>query len=149
VDPAALPAMAYVWLKAIHIIAVIAWMAGLFYLPRLFVYHADSEPHSEQSDTFKVMERRLLGVIMNPAMVATWVAGLLLAQIGNWWTAPWFLAKLALVVVMTWFHVWLGARCRDFAADANRRPASTYRIINELPTILVVAIVILVVVKPF
>jgi putative membrane protein len=141
--------MAYVWLKAIHIIAVIAWMAGLFYLPRLFVYHADSEPHSEQSDTFKVMERRLLGVIMNPAMVATWVAGLLLAQIGNWWTAPWFLAKLALVVVMTWFHVWLGARCRDFAADANRRPASTYRIINELPTILVVAIVILVVVKPF
>jgi protoporphyrinogen IX oxidase len=149
VDPAVLPAMAYVWLKAIHIIAVIAWMAGLFYLPRLFVYHADSEPHSEQSDTFKVMERRLLGVIMNPAMVATWVAGLLLALVGNWWTAPWFLAKVALVVVMTWFHVWLGARCRDFAADDNRRPASTYRIINELPTILVVAIVILVVVKPF
>jgi putative membrane protein len=149
VDPAELPAMAYVWLKAIHIIAVIAWMAGLFYLPRLFVYHADSEPHSEQSETFKVMERRLLGVIMNPAMMATWVLGLLLAWIGDWWTAPWFLAKVALVVVMTWFHSWLGARQRDFAADANKRPASTFRIINELPTILVIAIVILVVVKPF
>lgn len=148
-DPAELPAMAYVWLKAIHIIAVIAWMAGLFYLPRLFVYHADSEPHSEQSETFKVMERRLLGVIMNPAMMATWVLGLLLAWIGDWWTAPWFLAKVALVVVMTWFHSWLGARQRDFGADANKRPASTFRIINELPTILVIAIVILVVVKPF
>jgi protoporphyrinogen IX oxidase len=149
VGPAELPVMAYVWLKAFHIIAVIAWMAGLFYLPRLFAYHADAEPHSEESETFKIMERRLLRIIMNPAMMATWVLGLLLAWIGDWWTAPWFLAKLALVVVMTWFHSWLGARCRDFAADGNRRPASTYRILNELPTILVIAIVILVVVKPF
>jgi putative membrane protein len=141
--------MAYVWLKAIHIIAVIAWMAGLFYLPRLFVYHADAKPESVQSETFKIMERRLLGIIMNPAMVATWVLGLMLAWIGDWWTAPWFIAKIAFVVVITWFHFWLASRCRDFAADANRRPASTYRIINELPTILVIAIVILAVVKPF
>jgi putative membrane protein len=148
-DPANLPAMAYVWLKAVHIIAVIAWMAGLFYLPRLFVYHADAKPESVQSETFKVMERRLLGIIMNPAMVATWALGLMLAWLGGWWTAPWFLTKLALVVVMTWFHLWLASCCRDFAADANRRPVSTYRIINELPTILVIAIVVLAVVKPF
>jgi putative membrane protein len=148
-DPADLPATAYVWLKAIHIIAVIAWMAGLFYLPRLFAYHADAEPESVQSETFKVMERRLLGIIMNPAMVATWALGLALAWIGGSWTAPWFLTKLALVVVMTWFHFWLASCSRAFAADANRRPASTYRIINELPTILVIAIVILAVVKPF
>jgi putative membrane protein len=148
-DPANLPAMTYVWLKAGHLIAVIAWMAGLFYLPRLFVYHADAKPESVQSETFKVMERRLLGIIMNPAMVATWVFGLMLAWVGDWWTAPWFLTKLALVVVMTWFHFWLASCCRDFRADANRRPASTYRIINELPTILVIAIVVLAVVKPF
>jgi putative membrane protein len=144
-----LPAVAYIWLKAFHVIAVVAWMAGLFYLPRLFVYHADTEPHSKQSETFKLMERRLLGAIMVPAMVASWVLGLLLAAIGHWWTAPWFLAKLGLVLVMTWFHGWLTARQRDFAADQNRRPASTYRIINELPTLLLIGIVILVIVKPF
>ena len=144
-----LPATAYGWLKAVHIIAVIAWMAGIFYLPRLFVYHAGSEPGSDKSETFKVMERRLLGVIMTPAMVATWFAGLLLAWAGNWWTAPWFLAKVGLVIVMTAFHFWLAARCRDFQADANRRAAATYRILNELPSLLVVAIVILVVIKPF
>jgi len=149
VDPADLPASAYIWLKAFHIIAVIAWMAGLFYLPRLFAYHVDAEPHSEESETFKIMERRLLRIIMNPAMMATWILGLLLVWIGNWWTTPWFLAKVSLVVVMTWFHSWLGARQRDFAADANRRPSSTYRILNELPTVLMIAIVILVVVKPF
>lgn len=146
---AALAATAYVWLKALHVIAVVAWMAGLLYLPRLYVYHADSEPGSAQSETFKVMERRLLGVIMNPAMVATWVLGLSLATIGDWWRAPWLIAKLALVVVMTWFHFWLAARCREFRADANRRPARTYRIINELPTLLLIAIVVLAVVKPF
>jgi putative membrane protein len=140
---------AYDWLKAIHVIAVIAWMAGIFYLPRLFVYHAGTRAGSEQSETFKVMEQRLLGVIMTPAMVATWLSGLALAWLGDWWAAPWFMAKLALVAVMTGFHLWLSARCRDFKADTNRRPAATYRLLNELPTVLVIAIVILVVVKPF
>ncbi len=142
-------ASAYFWIKAGHIIAAIAWMAGLFYLPRLFVYHVDAEPRSVHSETFKVMERRLLGVIMNPAMAATWILGLILAWIGDWWAAPWFLVKLGLVVAMTWFHYWLALRCSDFATDKNQRLARTYRIVNEIPTILVIAIVILAVVKPF
>lgn len=141
--------MVYVWLKAAHIIAMVAWMAGLFYLPRLFVYHADAEPGSDKSETFKVMERRLIGVIMKPAMVATWVLGLALAWLGNWWTEPWFIAKVCLVLVMSGFDGWLGARSRDFAAGANTHPARTYRIANEVPTVLLIAIVILVVVKPF
>ena len=140
---------AYDWLKALHVIAMVAWMAGLFYLPRLFVYHAGSKPGSEQSETFKVMERRLLAVIMNPAMVATWLIGLSLATIGHLWTAPWLIAKFALVVLLTLVHFWLAARAREFAVDANTRPARTYRIVNELPTLLLIAIVILVVVKPF
>ena len=140
---------AYDWLTALHVIAMVAWMAGLFYLPRLFVYHAGSKPGSEQSETFKVMERRLLGVIMNPAMVATWLFGLSLATIGHLWTTPWLIAKFALVVLLTLVHFWLAARAREFAVDANRRPARTYRIVNELPTLLLIAIVILVVVKPF
>jgi protoporphyrinogen IX oxidase len=140
---------AYFWLKAGHIIAVIAWMAGLFYLPRLFVYHVDAEPRSVQSETFKVMERRLFGVIMNPAMVLSWALGLTLAWIGDWWDAPWFLTKLGLLGAMTGFHFWLGWQCREFAADNNQRSARLYRIVNELPTLLVIAIVILAVVKPF
>jgi len=148
-EPAILPAAFHIWFKAGHIIAVIAWMAGLFYLPRLMVYHVDAAPRSVQSETFKIMERRLLGVIMNPAMVASWVLGLMLAWIGELWTAPWFLSKLILVATMTWFHFWLARRCAEFGADANRHSARTYRIVNELPTLLVIAIVILVVVKPF
>lgn len=140
---------AYPWLKALHIVAVIAWMAGIFYLPRLFVYHADAEPGSDKSETFKVMERRLQEAIMNPAMVATWILGLLLAWAGNWWTARWFHAKVGLVVLMTVFNFWLALRRRDFLNDRNRYRARTYRIANELPTLLVIAIVILVVVKPF
>ena len=142
-------ATAYPWLKALHIVAMVAWMAGIFYLPRLLVYHAGSKRGSEQSETFKVMEGRLFRVIMNPAMIATWVLGLSLAAIGDWWTAHWFEAKIALVVLLTFFHMWLGARVRDFALDANRHAARTYRIVNELPTLLVLAIVILAVVKPF
>jgi putative membrane protein len=144
-----LAAAAYVWLKALHVVAVIAWMAGLFYLPRLFVYHADSPPGSDKSETFKVMERRLQRVIMNPAMALTWILGLMLAGIGGWWAAPWFQAKVALVIVMTGFDLWLARRRRDFENDANLHPARLYRIVNELPTVLVLAIVILVVVKPF
>ena len=124
-------------------------MAGLFYLPRLFVYHADAEPGSETSETFKVMERRLHEAIMRPAMIATWILGLALAWLGNWWSEPWFITKVCLVLVMSGFDGWLGARRREFAADGNTRTARTYRIANELPTLLLIAIVILVVVKPF
>jgi putative membrane protein len=139
----------YPWLKALHVIAVIAWMAGIFYLPRLFVYHAESVPGSDKSETFKVMERRLLRAIMNPAMIATWVFGLLVAFAGDWWAAPWLHAKLVLVLAMTGFHGWL-ARCRrDFEHDRNRYSARTYRIANELPTLVMILIVVLVVVKPF
>lgn len=148
-DPAMLSASVYIWLKAGHIMAVIAWMAGLFYLPRLMVYHVDAVAKSVQSETFKIMERRLYGVIMNPAMAASWILGLLLAWAGDLWTAPWFQIKFVLVAAMTGFHVWLGRQCRNFAADTNRRTARTYRIVNELPTLLVIAIVILAVVKPF
>ena len=145
----ALAGKAYDWVKAIHIIAVIAWMAGIFYLPRLFVYHADSAPGSEKSETFKVMERRLYSAIMTPAMITTWLAGLALTTSGHFWTAPWLMAKLVLVALLTWFHVWLGWRIRDFAENNNTRSSRTYRIVNELPTLLVIGIVILVVVRPF
>jgi putative membrane protein len=141
--------MLYIWLKAAHIIAMVAWMAGLFYLPRLFVYHADAVAGSEQSETFKVMERRLKKAIMAPAMIATWVLGLALAWLGNWWSSPWFITKVCLVLILSGFDGWLSARLREFAADENIRSARTYRIANEFPTLLLVAIVILVVVKPF
>ena len=143
-----LAANAYPWLKAFHVIAVIAWMAGIFYLPRLFVYHAGSSIGSEKSETFKVMEQRLLAAIMTPAMIATWVLGLSLVAIGGLWSEHWLMAKLTLVVLMTLFQAWLVARARDFLRDKNRVSARTYRIANELPTLLVIAIVILVIVKP-
>jgi putative membrane protein len=142
-------ATAYPWLKAFHVFAVIAWMAGIFYLPRLFVYHADAKPGSDKSETFKVMERRLQEAIMNPAMIATWVLGLLLAWGGNWWRDGWFEAKVVLVVLMTAFNFWLALRRREFAEDRNLYSVRAYRIANELPTLVVIAIVILVVVKPF
>ena len=145
---AELAASAYPWLKAFHVIAVIAWMAGIFYLPRLFVYHAGSSIGSEKSETFKVMEQRLLTAIMTPAMIATWLLGLALAALGGLWSDHWLMAKIALVVGMTLFQAWLVARARDFLRDANRVSARAYRIVNELPTLLVVAIVILVIVKP-
>ena len=145
----ALAGQDYLWVKAIHVMAVIAWMAGIFYLPRLFVYHADAAPGSEKSLTFKAMERRLYAAIMTPAMIATWLAGLALATSGHFWADRWLMAKLVLVIAMTWFHVWLGGRLRDFAEDRNRLSARAYRMANELPTLLVVGIVILVVVKPF
>jgi putative membrane protein len=139
----------YPWLKAFHIVAVIAWMAGLFYLPRLFVYHADAPVGSDKSETFKVMERRLQRAIMNPAMVATWLLGIAVASIGGWWSSPWLHAKIVLVILMTGFNFWLALRRRDFENDSNRYSARTYRVLNELPTLLVIAIVILAVVKPF
>ena len=139
----------YEWLKAFHVIAVIAWMAGMLYLPRLFVYHCAAEPGSKQSETFKVMERRLLTAIINPAMVATWVLGLWLAWRGGWYASGWLQAKVVLVLMLSGLHGFLLGWARDFAADRNRHSQKFYRIINEVPTILMIAIVILAVVKPF
>jgi protoporphyrinogen IX oxidase len=136
-------------LKAFHVVAVIAWMAGMLYLPRLFVYHCGAEPGSPQSETFKVMERRLLRVIINPAMIATWVLGIWLAWDGLWYRAGWLQAKVALVLVMSALHGLLARWVRDFAADRNQHSDRFYRLINEVPTILMIAMVILVVVKPF
>jgi putative membrane protein len=139
----------YEWAKALHIIAVISWMAGMLYLPRLFVYHCDAEIGSKQSETFKVMERRLLKAIINPAMIATWIFGLYLMWSAGWYTSGWFHAKLLLVLLMSGVHGFLTARVRDFALDRNTRSAKFYKIMNEVPTILMILIVILVVVKPF
>ena len=137
------------WIKAFHIIAVIAWMAALLYLPRLMVYHAGSAVGSEQSETFKVMERRLLRAIATPAMLATWVLGLALATGWGLWSEPWLWAKLVCVLGLSAMHGWLARAVRAFAADSNVRPARVYRLINEVPTVLLIAIVVLVVVKPF
>lgn len=139
----------YLYLKALHLIAVIAWMAGLLYLPRLFVYHAAAKRGSEQSETFKVMERRLLTFIMTPAMIATWLLGILLALQGGFLSARWFHAKLVLVLAMTVVHGLFSYWVTDFAFDRNTRSQKFYRIANEIPTILLLAIVILAVVKPF
>ena len=139
----------YDWIKAFHVIAVIAWMAGMLYLPRLFVYHCAAEPGSVQSETFKLMEGRLLKAIINPAMIAAWLLGLGLAWQAGWFAAHWLQAKLVLVLLLSGVHGLLARWVRDFAADANRNSQKFYRIINEVPAILMVAIVILAVVKPF
>jgi putative membrane protein len=139
----------YEWIKALHVIAVISWMAGMLYLPRLFVYHCEAEVGSKQSETFKVMERRLLKVIINPAMIVTWLAGLYLAWSGHWFSAGWLNAKLALVILLSGVHGFFSRCVKDFAGDRNPRSQKFYRIINEVPTALMIIIVILVVVKPF
>ena len=139
----------YDWIKAFHILAVIAWMAGMLYLPRLFVYHCAAEPGSKQSETFKVMERRLLRAIINPAMILTWALGLTLVFLGGWAYATWFQIKFALVLVMSGVHGMFARYVRDFGADRNRHSERFYRIINEVPTIILIAIVIFAVVKPF
>jgi putative membrane protein len=139
----------YPWIKAVHLIAAMAWMAGMLYLPRLFVYHCEAAPGSQQSETFKVMERRLLRAIMNPAVVATWVLGLWLAWSSEAWSAGWFRAKLVLVVMLSAVHGLLARWRKDFAADRNRHSAKFYRVVNELPTVLMIGIVILAIVKPF
>jgi putative membrane protein len=139
----------YQWLLAFHIIAVIAWMAGMLYLPRLFVYHCAADPGSMQSETFKVMERRLLKAIINPAMIVTWVLGLWLAYQGGWFAAHWLHVKLVLVLGMSGVHGILSKYVREFATDKRRKSAKFFRILNEVPTVLMILIVILVVVKPF
>jgi protoporphyrinogen IX oxidase len=139
----------YEWAKAFHIIAVIAWMAGMLYLPRLFVYHCAAERGSVQSETFKVMEQRLLKVIINPAMAATWVFGLWLAWSAEWYRSGWLQLKVLLVLGLSALHGMFVRWVRDFAQDRNRHSQRFYRLINEIPTVLMIAIVILVVVKPF
>lgn len=143
------PGDAYDWIKALHVIAVISWMAGMLYLPRLFVYHADAVSGSEKSETFKVMERRLLRAIINPAMIVTWAAGLWLAWHGFAFQGGWLHAKLALVLMLSGVHGYLSAAVRKFAVDRNEKPARHWRIVNEIPTLLMIAIVVLVIVKPF
>lgn len=140
----------YLWVKTLHVFAMIAWMAGLFYLPRLFVYHADAVAGSELSETFKIMERRLYRIIMTPAMLATWGFALLL-MMGNpaVMGQGWLHAKLLLVVLMTGFHGFLGRWRHHFVADANRHSGKFYRKINEVPTILLLAILALAIAKPF
>lgn len=139
----------YLWIKAFHIIAVIAWMAGMLYLPRLFVYHCETQPGSAESERFKKMERRLLKAIINPAMIAVWILGFCLAFSSDAWQQHWLQAKVALVLVMSGVHGVYARWVRRFAADANTHSAQFYRVWNELPTVLLIAIVILVVIKPF
>lgn len=138
----------YPWIKALHVIAVIAWMAGMLYLPRLFVYHCAATPGSELSETLKTMERRLLRAIMNPAMIAVWVFGGLMFWVQEW-AQGWLLAKLALVSMLTAVHHAFALWRKDFAADRNQRTAGFYRVWNEVPTLLLIGIVILVIVRPF
>jgi protoporphyrinogen IX oxidase len=139
----------YLWLKALHIIAVIAWMAGMLYLPRLFVYHAMAKPKSEVSETLKTMERRLFNFIMMPAMLITWIVGIFLLLEGKWLGAGWFHAKFVAVLAMTVLHGLFARWVNESQADRNKHSAKFYRIINEIPTALLIVIVILVVVKPF
>jgi putative membrane protein len=138
------------YLKAFHIIAVISWMAGLLYLPRLFVYHAESAKGSPQSETFKIMERRLLKYITTPAMVVSWALGLYLAfSVINWSADGWFYAKLALVLLLSAYHGALAKWTKQFAEDRNTHSSRFYRVANEIPTLLMLGIVILAVVRPF
>ncbi|MCT8158580.1 protoporphyrinogen oxidase HemJ [Pseudoruegeria sp. SHC-113] len=142
----------YPWTKVLHVISVIAWMAGLFYLPRLYVYHAERiETGSETDALFQTMEVRLLRAIMNPAMIATWVFGLMLALTPGIvdWSALWPYTKAAAVLAMTWFHHWLGLRRKDFLRGENTRTGRTYRMMNEVPTLLLIIIVVSVIARPF
>ncbi|WP_421874279.1 protoporphyrinogen oxidase HemJ [Pararhizobium sp.] len=139
----------YLWIKALHLIAVMSWMAALLYMPRLFIYHTDAAPGSEQSETFKMMEQRLLKVIMNPAMMITWVLGLYLAWSVYGFQGGWLHVKLLLVVILTGVHMMFSRAVRAFARDENTRSARYWRLMNEAPTLLMILIVIMAVVKPF
>jgi len=142
---------AYLWIKALHVIAMVAWMAGLFYLPRLYVYHTQTQAGSESSERFKVMERRLLRGIMNPAMILTWLFGILLVMtpgVVNFHQG-WFHVKLSLVVLMSVFHMFCARWRKDFLNERNQRSEKFYRLVNEIPTVLLIVIVIMAVVKPF
>jgi putative membrane protein len=143
---------AYPWTKSLHVIAVIAWMAGLFYLPRLFVYHVEKVGTANETDTlFQTMERRLLKAIMNPSMVASWVLGLALVFTPGVvdWGAVWPWTKAASILAMTWFHMWCAARRKEFVAGTNTRTGRQYRMMNEVPTLLLIFIVVSVIARPF
>ena len=137
------------WVKALHVIAIIAWMAGMLYLPRLFVYHAEAAKGSAVSETFKVMERRLLRAIVNPSMILVFLTGFTLVFLTGDWRDGWWQAKFILVLGLAGLHGYFARCVRDFAEDANRRPARFYRVLNEAPTILMILVVVLAVVKPF
>jgi protoporphyrinogen IX oxidase len=137
------------WIKALHVIAIIAWMAGMLYLPRLFVYHADALKGSDLSETFKVMERRLLKAIVNPSMVLVFLTGFALVYLTGDWRDGWWQAKFVLVLGLAGLHGYFARCVRAFAEDANVRPARFYRVLNEAPTVLMILIVVLAVVKPF
>ena len=143
------PDVAYPWIKALHLIAVISWMAGMFYLPRLFIYHLDCEPGSKQAQTFSIMERRLYRIIMNPAMMIAWVCGLYLAWEGFGFSGGWLHAKIAAAVAMTATHIYFGRALGAFEKGLYIGSGRFWRIANEVPTILMIVIVVLVVVKPF
>lgn len=143
---------AYPWVKSLHVMSVISWMAGLFYLPRLFVRHAESvEVGTETDKLFQVMELKLLRVIMNPAMVATWLFGLIMVFTPGIidWSQVWPWIKAASVLAMTWFHHWLGYRRKEFVAGTNTRTGKQYRMMNEVPTVLMILIVLMVIARPF
>ena len=139
----------YLWVKAVHVVAIVAWMAGMLYLPRLFVYHAQSEIGSPQSATFKTMELRLLRIIMGPAMVIVWISGLWLAYQADFFQSGWLHAKMAFVILMSGLHGFFARCVRDFKGDRNRLSARSFRFLNEVPTLLLIGVVILVIVKPF
>lgn len=138
---------AYAWIKALHVVAIITWMAGLFYLPRLYVYHAETPAGTPQSETFKVMERRLLRGIMNPSIVVVFITGLLMFP--AWMTSGWMHAKFLLVLLMAVCHGFYARWRKDFEADRNTRSHKFYRVANEVPTLLLLGIIVMVVVKPF
>jgi len=139
----------YEWIKALHVVAVIAWMAGMLYLPRLFVYHVAAEIGSKESETFKVMERRLLKAIINPAMMAAWIFGGTMVWLGHHWDQPWFWGKVVLLMGMQAIHGNMVGWQRAFEQDRNVKSQKFFRIVNEVPTVLMIGIVILVIVKPF
>lgn len=137
------------WLKSLHVMAVMAWMAGMFYLPRLFVYHVEAQPNSDMTRTFEVMEERLLRIIMNPAMIIVWVTGLILVWQQGQYASGWFHAKFALVIAMSALHGMLSKWRKNLANGTNTRDSRFFRIANEVPTLLMAGIVVLVIVKPF
>jgi protoporphyrinogen IX oxidase len=137
------------WLKALHVMAVMAWMAGMFYLPRLFVYHVEAKPNSDSTRTFEVMEERLLKIIMRPALIVVWVSGLVLVWQQGQSLQGWFISKFALVLAMTAMHGMMAKWRKDLANGTNTKDSRYFRIANEVPTVLMAGIVILVIVKPF
>lgn len=141
--------MLYLSVKTLHVLAVISWMAGLLYLPRLYVYHSGVQAQSEPAKLFEIMEYRLYRYIMTPALVVAWLTGLHMAFASQFWTDTWFLAKFALVIAMSGVHGFLGSLRRNFAAEQNQHSGRYYRVLNEVPTLLMVFIVALVIIKPF